>query len=236
MPVNWENTDEVNAFRDYVISNGADPMETDKYISSQKETNLQPIPKTEQLSVPEVKLEPVQKPIEPVVQQVTPQPAPRVEQASAPMQPTILGGQGRLGTAAGVRQSADVFSKGINWGRDVAIENGTPVAVPQGDWKVLDAYGNATRTGRIGDGTNKGYGNSVLLQNMQTGEKVRMSHLSPGVAVRTGQQIKGGTVIGRTGQTGNTSGPHLDIEYYDRSGKIRDIMQSPYGRQLMGEI
>lgn len=148
-------------------------------------------------------------------------------------QGTILGSKGRLGTAAGVRQGADVFSGGINNGRDVAIEVGVPLAAPQGTWIVEKAYGDDTRKGYIGNGSNSGYGNSVLLRNADTGEKIRMSHLSAGLGVEQGQKIDGGTIIGKTGLTGNTSGPHLDIEYYDEQGRIKDIMRSPYGAYLM---
>lgn len=181
---------------------------------------------------------------QPVVPQIQPQAPqvqePQIQEPQAPLitpsegsQGTILGKTGKLGTAAGVRQSADVFSGGINRGRDVAVANGTPLAAPAGNWTVVDAYGARTQTGKIGDKTNYGYGNSVVLQNKDTGEKIRMSHLSPGVNVKTGQEITGGTVIGATGQTGNTTGPHLDIEYFDSKGKLRDIMNSPYGKYLM---
>ncbi len=148
-------------------------------------------------------------------------------------QATILGAKGRLGTVAGARQGADVFSGGINRGRDVAVPVGTPLAAPQGDWVVQQAYGADTRRGYVGNGSNQGYGNSVVLKNPDTGETIRMSHMSPGLAVKPGQTIKGGTVIGATGITGNTSGPHLDIEYTNPKGQLRDIMQSPYASYLM---
>lgn len=121
---------------------------------------------------------------------------------------------------------ADVFSGGINTGTDVAADIGTPVALPQGKWRVLSAFGDASGAGYVGNGTNQGYGNSVLVQNTETGEKIRMSHLNQ-INVREGDEIPGG-IVGATGATGNVTGPHLDIEYYDPNGNLSDIQNSPY--------
>lgn len=65
-----------------------------------------------------------------------------------------------------------------------------------------------------------------MLQNLDTGEKIRFSHLSQ-VGVKTGD-IVGGQPVGLSGATGNVTGPHLDVEYYDKKGKLSDVMKSPY--------
>jgi len=138
-----------------------------------------------------------------------------------------------INTKFGARSRADVFSGGINYGTDIGTPVGTQVNAPEGQWVAKSAYGNSPNNGYIGNGTNQGYGNSVLLQNRETGEQMRFSHLSPGVDVKPGQIVNGGQSIGRTGLSGNTSGQHLDLEYYDAGGRLRDVFKSKY-RKLFG--
>lgn len=126
--------------------------------------------------------------------------------------------------------SVEVFNKsGTNTGTDFGVKSGTPVVLPSGRWRVVSAFNQARDPGHIGDNTNSGYGNSILVQNMDTGEKLRYSHLSQ-VGVRPGDLV-GGQVIGLSGQTGNVTGPHLDLEYYDAKGKLGDPLKSPYMQQ-----
>lgn len=133
----------------------------------------------------------------------------------------------KITQAFGQKSPYDVFSGGINWGVDFATQSKTPIKVPEGEWKVIETYGNATGKGYIGNKTNRGYGNSVMLQNTKTGEKLRLSHLTA-PAVTQGQTVRGGQVAGFSGATGNVTGPHLDVEYYNSSGKLADVTRSPY--------
>lgn len=89
--------------------------------------------------------------------------------------------------------------------------------LPVGAEVVEVLYDDGTRFGeRTG---HKGYGNSILVR-LATGEMLRFSHMSQMADVQPGQRIEAGTVFGQPGQTGNTTGEHLDLEYYDRSGQI----------------
>jgi len=124
----------------------------------------------------------------------------------------------------------EVFSGGVNYGTDFGIPEGTSITTPQGEWEVVESFSGARR-GYIGDGTNQGYGNSVVIQNRMTGEKMRFSHLSQ-VVVKPGELVKKGTLLGKSGSTGNSSGDHLDLEYYNSRGEPQDILQSPYRRYL----
>lgn len=128
----------------------------------------------------------------------------------------------------GNRSSVEIYSGGINYGTDFGVPKGTAVATPPGKWKVLSAFGGATEGVR---NTNQGYGNSVLVENMLTGERLRFSHLSQ-VGVNPGQEIEGGSVIAFSGNTGNSTGPHIDLEYYDQTGRIKDVLKSPYKAYL----
>lgn len=131
-----------------------------------------------------------------------------------------------------VNPSVEVFNKrGINTGTDFSTPIGTPVAVPPGRWRVVDAFGGAKGHGYIGNNVNSGYGNSVLVVNEDTGEKMRFSHLSR-VSVQPNSVVEGGSVIGLTGATGNVTGPHLDLEYYDANGQATDILRSIYAQFL----
>ena len=116
----------------------------------------------------------------------------------------------------------ETYSGGYNYGDDFGAPSGTPVSLPQGSWKVIESSSN-------GD-FNRGYGNSVLVENTATGEKLRFSHLSQ-TPLFEGQVFTGGQ-IGISGDTGNTTGPHLDLEYYDPQGNLGDISNSDYGRYL----
>lgn len=83
-------------------------------------------------------------------------------------------------------------------GIDYALYQGTPVLA------ALD--GRVSRTAHFGDG----YGTHVVLEhegNLQT----VYAHLSR-VNVRYGETVREGQVIGASGNTGNSTGPHLHFE------------------------
>lgn len=155
---------------------------------------------------------------------------------SAQQQGSILPGWARVTQAFGnVNPRVEVFNKsGVNTGTDFGIKEGTPLALPPGEWEVLEAYSGAKGRGFIGNKANRGYGNSVLVKNSQTGETMRFSHLS-GVNVQPGKIYKGGTVLGASGATGNVTGPHLDLEYKTAAGKYQDVLRSQYAKSLFGQ-
>ena len=146
----------------------------------------------------------------------------------AGMQDKILSKAGVITQRFGNRNPIEQFSGGINYGTDIGVPRGTKVSVPPGKWKVIEAYAGAKEGSKA---TNRGYGNSILVQNEQTGEKMRFSHLSD-VGVRPGETIDGNKIIGTSGSTGNSTGPHLDLEMYDRSGRLVDILNTPYSSYL----
>jgi len=146
----------------------------------------------------------------------------------AGMQDRILGKSGVITQRFGNKNPIEKFSGGVNYGTDIGVDRGTKVSVPPGKWKVMEAYAGAEE-GK--EATNRGYGNSILVQNQETGEKMRFSHLSQ-VGVRPGEIVDGNKIVGATGSTGNSTGPHLDLEMYDRSGRLIDILNTPYSSYL----
>jgi len=90
---------------------------------------------------------------------------------------------------------------------DVAANEGTPI------------YGSGTITKAGWDGK---YGNSVEIRNPQ-GNIQKFSHLSK-YDVTPGQTING--QLGRVGNTGNSFGAHLDVEFRDAQGRLISPFQN----------
>lgn len=147
----------------------------------------------------------------------------------------MLGAKGTL--TQGYGNPNNIYKSGIHGGVDIAVPTGTAVSLPQGEWKVVQSFSGATASGPNNEqeNLNGGYGNSILVENSQTGEKIRLSHLSK-VGVAAGQIINGGKTIALTGATGKTrgqTGQHIDIEYYNQDGQRSDILKSQYAQYIL---
>lgn len=69
----------------------------------------------------------------------------------------------------------------------------------------------ATAPGRVTNaGPSGGYGNMVEIDH-GGGLTTRFGHMSS-IAVQVGQQVDAGTIVGRVGSTGRSTGPHLHYE------------------------
>jgi murein DD-endopeptidase MepM/ murein hydrolase activator NlpD len=100
----------------------------------------------------------------------------------------------------GYREPGPYWSRGWHPGIDVGVPVGTPVGAC-GDGVVIEA--------EI-DGYNSGYGHYVKIDH-GGGVYSLYGHLST-VAASVGDKVTAGTVIGRVGMTGFTTGPHLHWE------------------------
>ena len=87
--------------------------------------------------------------------------------------------------------------------RVVAVDGGTVIQVTHWDGRGYGQYG----PNELGT-----YGNSVLIQQ-PNGYQVRYAHLSQ-LNVSEGQTVSQGQLLGLSGNTGNSSGPHLHLEIY----------------------
>ncbi|MGW4106974.1 M23 family metallopeptidase [Streptomyces sp. NPDC004976] len=103
--------------------------------------------------------------------------------------------------------SASFAQNGGMWaskhsGQDYAVPTGTPVLAPHG--------GTVVKAGGNGAGDGPAYGNAVVIKH---GDKTysQYAHLSS-VNVKAGQVVKTGQKIASSGNTGNSSGPHLHFE------------------------
>ncbi len=94
-------------------------------------------------------------------------------------------------------------------GLDFAANIGTPVY----------ATGNATVT--TVEYGNTGYGNHIVLTHM-VGYQTLYGHLSR-VAVKQGQKVNRGDLIGYVGSTGKSTAPHLHYEVWKNGTKLNPI-------------
>lgn len=124
----------------------------------------------------------------------------------------FLAGQGIETQSAGNYNPGIGYANNVHKGTDIGVNVGTPITLPQGNWKVEQSYGGDTTNGSLGDWTNGGYGNSVVVRDQNSGETYKFSHLLRPL-VQAGQVLTGGQ-IGLSGSTGNVTGPHVDIETY----------------------
>ena len=115
-------------------------------------------------------------------------------------------GAGRMGS----RGSSRVHGAGGEMGH-----TGEDYAMPVGKPLTMIAKGTVVD---VGMGENGGYGNFVTIQ-LDNGMFVKMAHLDQ-VYVKKGQRVGAGSagggravVIGTSGNTGLSSGPHLHLDY-----------------------
>ena len=95
---------------------------------------------------------------------------------------------------------------------DIPISTGNRVVAVDGGTVIQVTYWDGRGYGQYGPNELATYGNSVLIEQ-PNGYRVRYAHLSQ-LNVSEGQVIGQGQLIGLSGSTGNSSGPHLHLEIY----------------------
>lgn len=117
-----------------------------------------------------------------------------------------------INVSYGVRGSH--WAAGYHTGTDFDASTGTSLYATKGGVVVFAGYSGGYGTA---------YGNHVIISSYYNGRMVRhmYAHMSS-FGVRYGQRVKDGQFIGKSGNTGNTTGPHLHYEerhspygYYD---------------------
>ncbi|WP_411104632.1 transglycosylase family protein [Streptomyces sp. cmx-4-9] len=160
---------------------------------------------------------------QPKNQKPAPKPAPKPaakpapEPASAQQKPAGGGFfapvDAGLGTA--YRVSGSSWSSGYHTGIDFPVATGTTVK-SVGPGQIVSA------------GWAGAYGYQVVIRHTD-GRYSQYAHLSA-LSVKAGQQVAGGQRIGRSGSTGNTTGPHLHFEMRTGPGYGSDIDPLKYLR------
>lgn len=104
---------------------------------------------------------------------------------------------------------------GFHTGVDVALPQGTPLVTPYAG--VVTSVDQVSPTYPLGE---HGFGNSPVLL-LGNGDTLRLGHLSQ-VNVQPGQLVPAGTVLGASGQSGESTGPHVHVEVRRANGKPID--------------
>ncbi|NEP00446.1 MAG: peptidoglycan DD-metalloendopeptidase family protein [Symploca sp. SIO2E9] len=87
------------------------------------------------------------------------------------------------------------------------FHNGTDLAVPEGTPVIASASGRVATADFL-----RGYGLTVILRHEEETQESLYGHLSE-IFVEPDEWVAQGTVIGRAGNTGNSTGPHLHFEW-----------------------
>lgn len=91
-----------------------------------------------------------------------------------------------------------------------STHSGQDFAVPSGTNVVAAHTGTVVKAGGNGAGDGPAYGNAIVIKHgSQTYSQY--AHLSR-IDVKVGEVVKTGQHIARSGNTGNTTGPHLHFE------------------------
>lgn len=117
---------------------------------------------------------------------------------------TYVGTAGFIWPIPGHHNITSHFGYRAKYGR---FHYGTDVAAPRGTKIVAMARGVVTFAST---GWNDGYGTVVMIDH-GNGYQTRYAHLNS-LNCRIGQSVASGQVIGYSGNTGNSSGPHLHFE------------------------
>ena len=112
----------------------------------------------------------------------------------------IVPAEGRVSSRFGMRQHPLLGITRHHDGIDIACKIGTPV--------------RAVLSGTVGfSGREGGYGKLIELRHEGEQMKTRYGHLSR-MLVKKGQRVRRGDVIGNSGNTGLSTGPHLHFQLY----------------------
>ncbi|QKV96841.1 transglycosylase family protein [Streptomyces sp. NA02950] len=130
-------------------------------------------------------------------------------------------GSGFTAPVSGVRPTTAYRASGSSWasghhtGVDFPVGVGTSVKAVGAGHVVSAGWGDA-------------YGYEVVIRH-RDGRYSQYAHLSQ-LSVRAGQNVNGGQQIGRSGSTGNATGPHLHFEIRTGPGYGSDINPLAYLR------
>lgn len=126
----------------------------------------------------------------------------------------------KLTSRFGMRNHPILGYSKMHKGVDFGAVTGTPIQAA-GDGQVEMA------------GANGAYGNYVRLRH-SSGYATAYAHMSR-IAVKPGQRVRQGQVIGYVGSTGRSTGPHLHYEVLANNRQINPLsVRMPTGRTLTG--
>ncbi|MFI8890311.1 transglycosylase family protein [Streptomyces paradoxus] len=137
----------------------------------------------------------------------------RADRSTATRQGFVAPVNASLGTP--YRKAGSSWSKGYHTGIDFPVPTGTTVKSVASGSVVSAGWGGS-------------YGYQVVVRHAD-GRYSQYAHLSA-ISVRDGQSVSAGQRIGRSGSTGNSSGPHLHFEVRTGPGFGSDVDPVAYLR------
>lgn len=126
------------------------------------------------------------------------------------LRPQALPGNGNVGLMFPL-SIPSVITSAFGWRihpitGDQRLHQGTDIGAPTGTPIVAAFAGRVTTADFLG-----GYGLTVILRHNDSSLETLYAHMSE-LFVRPGEWVEQGSVIGRVGSTGNSTGPHLHFE------------------------
>lgn len=120
---------------------------------------------------------------------------------------------------------------GIPGDWEAGHHTGEDHAAPVGSLAVAVSWGHVVAAGPGGaGGYGSAYGNLVVVRTRSGRYDYMFAHLSR-IKVFPGQEVRPGMVIGYTGNTGNTTGPHLHFEARPAGGRYGSDVRPVYVKQ-----
>lgn len=121
--------------------------------------------------------------------------------------PAILPASGPVVSGYGMRFHPILRVRKMHHGIDVLVDTGAPVAAT-GDGIVREARFSST------------YGNFVEIEHPSTGYSTLYAHMSKiDDDIKPGRTVRRGQIIGSSGSTGRSTGPHVHYEVRDKSDR-----------------
>ncbi|MFZ5935541.1 peptidoglycan DD-metalloendopeptidase family protein [Pseudomonas sp. HS6-2] len=119
------------------------------------------------------------------------------------------------------------FGPRSRYAMDIAMPEGTPIIAARGGMVVK------VENGQSGRGTNPG-GNFVRILHPDGTMGVYLHLMRGSVAVREGQQVVVGQALAKSGNTGNSTGPHLHFVVQRNVGLALESIPFQFDRPLGG--
>ncbi len=128
--------------------------------------------------------------------------------------PAVMPANGKVASHFGMRMHPILKSVRHHGGIDIPLPIGSPV------FATGDGIVKSVKRAR------SGYGLSVVIAHPKSGYKTLYAHLSEFAPhIRRGRRVERGEIIGRSGMTGLTAGPHLHYEVQDRNDRQLDPLR-----------
>jgi murein DD-endopeptidase MepM/ murein hydrolase activator NlpD len=112
-------------------------------------------------------------------------------------------------------------------GTDISVPSGTPIIAPFDG--VVEISGTPKTTPEYSN-----YGNWIKIRTLDGTNSFDLAHLSQ-LSLAPGQEFKAGQVIGYTGSTGNSTGPHLHINAYQGNRRYNPLAYTGTNTQVANQ-